>query len=244
MIVVNWNVNWASASWRTNEIRRRIHEHTPEIVCLTETHCGFLEGGHTITSRGDYGYGHHVSRRKVLLWSRQPWREVDDLGDDCMPPGRFVSGVTETSVGEVTVVGVCVPWEKSRAGKDYSGKRREPWEDHERYLERLRSVLAQAPSEWLVLMGDFNQEIAEPGRRQSGAVGQRAALLQRAIPCGVKVATDEFVHEGRRPIDHIALSANLRPREIEPISNQFGSRRLADHAFGLAAIVTMRTDEG
>ena len=244
MVVVNWNVNWASAPWRTTEIRMRIDKLNPEIVCLTETHCGFLEGGHTITSRGDYGYGHHVSRRKVLLWSRQPWREVDDLGDDCMPPGRFASGVTETSVGEVTVVGVCVPWQNSRAGKDYSGKRREPWEDHERYLERLRSVLAQAPSERLVLMGDFNQKFAEPSRRQSGAVGQRAALLQRAIPCGVKVATDEFVHEGRRPIDHIALSANLRPREIEPICNWFGSRRLSDHAFGLAAIVTMRTDEG
>ena len=243
MIVINWNVNWASASWRTNEIRRRVHEHAPEIVCLTETHCGFLEGGHTITSRGDYGYGHQVSRRKVLLWSRQPWREVDDLGDDCMPPGRFVSGVTETSVGEVTVVGVCVPWQNSRAGEHYSGKRHEPWEDHERYLERLGSVIAQAPSERLVLMGDFNQKIAKPGRRQSGAVGQRAALLKRAIPCGVKVATDEFVHEGRRSIDHIALSVNLLPRGIEPISNRFGSRRLSDHAFGLAAIVTMRTDE-
>ena len=82
--------------------------------------------------------------------------------------------------------------------------------------------LAQAPSERLVLMGDFNQKIAEPGRPQSGAVGQRATLLQRAIPGGVKVATDEFVHEGRRPIDHIALSANLRPRELKPICSRFG----------------------
>ncbi|MYF28306.1 MAG: hypothetical protein F4169_05490 [Gammaproteobacteria bacterium] len=119
MVVVNWNVNWASASWRTDEIRRRIHEHTPEVVCLTETHCGFLEGGHTITSQGDYGYGHEVRRRKVLLWSRQPWRRVDDVGDDRMPPGCFVSGVTDTSLGEVAVVGVCVPWQNSRAGKRY-----------------------------------------------------------------------------------------------------------------------------
>ena len=125
MVVVNWNVNWASAPWRTTEIRRRIHEHNPEIVCLTETHCGFLEGGHTITSRGDYGYGHHVSRRKVLLWSRQPWRMVDDLGDDRMPPGRFVSGVTDTSPGEVTVIGVCVPWPelaRSERGQHEQGR--------------------------------------------------------------------------------------------------------------------------
>ena len=244
MIVVNWNINWASASWRTTEIRRRIHEHNPEIVCLTETHCGFLEAGHTITSRGDYGYGHHVSRRKVLLWSRQPWRVFDDLGDDGMPPGRFVSGVTATSIGEVTVIGVCVPWQNSRVTNEDSTRRRKPWEDHTRYLERLRGVLFQAPVERLVLMGDFNQTIQEPGRRQRGAVADRAALLRRAIPAGVTVATEGFEYEGRKPIDHIAFGTALRRRGIEPISNQFGNRRLPDHAFGLAAVTTEPTTEG
>lgn len=241
MIVVNWNVRWASAPWRTTEIRRRIHAHDPEIVCLTETYCGFLEGGHTITSRGDYGYGHHVSRRKVLLWSRRPWRAVDDLGDDGMPPGRFVSGVTETSLGEITVIGVCVPWKNSRVTNEDSARRRRPWEDHERYLERLHSVLAPAPREWLVLMGDFNQTTEEPGRHQSGAVADRAALLRRAIPAGVTMATESFEHEGRRPIDHIALGAALRSVGIEPISNEFGNRRLSDHACGLAAVASERS---
>ena len=244
MIVVNWNVNWASAQWRTTEIRRRIHEHDPEIVCLTETHCGFFEGGHTITSRGDYGDGHHVSRRKVLLWSRRPWRLVDDLGDEEMPPGRFVSGVTETSLGEVTVIGVCVPWQNSRVAKEDSARRRTPWEDHEQYLDRLRSVLAQTPVKWLVLMGDFNQTIEEPGRHQSSAVADRAALLRQAIPTGVTMATEDFEHEGRKPIDHIALGAELRRGGIEPICNQFENRRLSDHAFGLAADVTERATEG
>ena len=244
MIVVNWNVNWASAPWRTTEIRRRIHEQNPEIVCLTETHCGFLEGGHTITSRGDYGYGHHVSRRKVMLWSRQPWRLVDDLGDDEMPPGRFVTGVTETSLGEVTVIGVCVPWQNSRVANEDSTRRRQPWEDHVRYLERLRSVLAQAPVEWLVLMGDFNQTIEESGRRQSGAAAERAALLRRAIPAGVTMATEDFEHKGRKPIDHIALGTELRRGDIEPISNRFENRRLSDHAFGLAVVATERITEG
>ena len=40
----------------------------------------------------------------------QPWERVDDLGVDSLPPGRFVSGVTRTSLGELTVVGVCIPW--------------------------------------------------------------------------------------------------------------------------------------
>ena len=43
-----------------------------------------------------------------MLWSREPWHQVDDVGIDSMPPGRFVSGVTLTSMGEGTIIGVCV----------------------------------------------------------------------------------------------------------------------------------------
>lgn len=245
MVVVNWNVHWASASWRTDEIRRRIHAHAPEVVCLTETHCGRLEGGHSITSQGDHGYGREVRRRKVLLWSRQPWREVNDVGDDRMPPGRFVSGATESSLGDVTVAGVCVPWQSSRAGKKDGGTRRAPWEDHEQYLERLEAVLARAPGKRLVMMGDFNQTIAEPGSGTSGAVAHRAALLRRAMPRGMSMKTAEPGQETRkRPIDHIAVSADLRIADVEPISNMFEGRWLADHACGVSAVVTVRTDEG
>ena len=48
--------------------------------------------GHAICSRADYGYGLQKNRRKVLLWSKEPWHRVDDLGIDTLPPGRFVSG--------------------------------------------------------------------------------------------------------------------------------------------------------
>ena len=37
--------------------------------------------------------------RMVLLWSREPWQQVDDVGSDAMPPGKFVSGVTRTPLG-------------------------------------------------------------------------------------------------------------------------------------------------
>ena len=53
--------------------------------------------------------------RKVMLWSREPWERVDDLGHGSMPPGRYVSGITRTPVGEVTVIGTCIPWRGSRA---------------------------------------------------------------------------------------------------------------------------------
>ena len=144
MKLVNWNVNWAAEHRRTDEILNRINRHSPEIVCLTETHThsGLLQDGHRICARPDSGDGIKESRRRVLLWSREPWEHVDDIGDGRMPPGRFISGVTRTSVGEVTVVVLCIPWEGSRTAK-FGGVRRE-WEDHEVYLEHLAGVRARA----------------------------------------------------------------------------------------------------
>ena len=134
MTLVNWNVEWATpGSPRRAGILRRIDRHAPEVICLTETHIGLLSpGGHSIYSQPDYGYPIKEGRRKVLLWSREPWKNVDDVGIDSMPPGRFVAGVTQASVGEVTVVGVCIPWSWSRVRG--SGVKRKMWEDHEQLV--------------------------------------------------------------------------------------------------------------
>ena len=71
MKVVNWNVRLATPrSKHSAEILSRIAQHTPELVCLTETHSGLLRDGLTICSRRDYGYAIQETRRKVLLWSR------------------------------------------------------------------------------------------------------------------------------------------------------------------------------
>ena len=118
--VVNWNVEWATpGSWsRRDEILSRIDREAPDIVCLTESDIRLLAGmpGHTIHSQPD-GVKGIDNRRKVLLWSREPWEQVDDFGSDSMPPGRFVSGVTRTPQtlgGSPTVSGR--PPEGVRAG--------------------------------------------------------------------------------------------------------------------------------
>ena len=235
MKIVNWNVRWASQrSKHSAEILNRIEEHAPEIVCLTETHAGLLQGGHAICADPDYGYGIQKSRRKVLLWSREHWEHLDDIGDDRMPPGRFISGVTRTSLGEVTVFGLCIPWWGSRAGARYSGERREAWEDHEVYLERLAGVLSRAPSNRLVVMGDFNQRIARSSGRLSKESAHRADLLQRAITSHVTLATSDLEYRGRRTIDHVALSADIAIASLDVISHIHGEQKLTDH-FGVAA---------
>ena len=89
MSLVNWNVQWATPrSQRTPEIRRRIDGYSPDIVCLTETDEELLSAnGHVIYSQSDYGYPLKKNRRKVMLWSQEPWEGVDDLGHGDMPPG-------------------------------------------------------------------------------------------------------------------------------------------------------------
>ena len=239
MKLVNWNVGCANPRSkssrvvaRADEIRDRIARYSPEIVCLTETHSELLQGGHRICARPDCGSGIQEGPRKVLLWSKESWEpreRVDDTGDARMPPGRFISGVTRTSVGVVTVIGLCIPWEHSQSGARYSGERREPWEDHELYLKHLAEVLARAPSERLVVMGDFNQKISKSGRTRS----RRANLLRQAIPRHMKVVTSC----GRSTFDHIAISADMEVAAEDVISIPGASARARS---GVVADVLVR----
>ena len=235
--LVNWNVEWATrGSPRSVEIRRRIERHDPEIVCLTEAVIGLSPGdGHTICSQEDYGYPIREGRRKVQLWSKRPWERVDDVGDRSMPPGRFVAGVTDTSIGQVTVIGICIPWSGSRVRDSEDG--RKMWEDHRDYLVGLDSVLSRPLPDRLIVMGDFNQRISQRGYTP---VELRMAL-SRAIPDGMTTATSTLGHQGRRSIDHIVLTDDLVAESLGVISNMNGARRLSDH-FGIFAEVSARDE--
>ena len=240
--LVNWNVEWATPrSWRSPEILNRIEQHKPDIICLTETHVGLLSGGgHVITSRADYGYKVREERRKVLLWSREPWEQVDErrdaagrLGSDVMPPGRFVSGVTRTSLGEVTVIGVCIPWADSRVrGTTVKRKR---WEDHRQYLNGLSEVLDRTSLERLIVVGDFNQRIQQGGRVPKDV----QMALQSAVASRMTIATAGLGFRGRKSIDHVALGNDLTAEYLGVISNLDGERRLSDH-FGVVAGISAR----
>ncbi len=230
--VVNWNVEWATPnSRRTAEILLRIAQHSPEVVCLTETHHDLLSRhGHTICSQPDYGYRVKAGHRKVLLWSREPWRDVDEFGIDLMPPGRFVSGFTRTSVGEVAVMGVCIPWFGSRTEASRNEERKKQWEDNQQYLVGLTDVLNRTAVKRLLVMGDFNQIVGQ-GSRASTEV---QLALRRAFPLSMRIATSELVFQGRKSIDHIALGADFAVGSLKPINNIHEGKSLSDH-FGMVA---------
>ena len=232
MRAVTWNVEWATPrSWRTTEILSRIDRHAPEIVCLTETDIGLLsKRGYTICSQPDAGYGIKMGRRKVILWSREPWDEVDDVGLDSMPPGRFVAGVTQTSLGKVTVIGVCIPWFGSRTEARRKAKRKMRWEDHEQYLVGLTEFLGRVPAKRMIVMGDFNQAIGTSGRARP----ELRLALKKAFPASMKIATSELAFQGSKSIDHIALSDDWVVGSLDVISNIYEERKLSDH-FGVVA---------
>ncbi len=233
--VLTWNVEWATPkSRRTGEILSRINEHDPEVVCLTETDVGLLSPhGRTICSQADYGYKVRENRRKVVLWSREPWCEVDDVGLDLMPPGRFVAGVTQTSLGNVTVVGVCIPWFGSRTEARRKLERRKRWEDHEQYLVGLTEILERRFAERVIVMGDFNQIIGPSSR----ASHELQMLLEEAFSPNMSITTSELDFQGRRSIDHIALSGDFAVESVSVVSNIHNGRKLSDH-YGVVAEVS------
>ena len=235
--VLAWNVEWAApGSWRAAEILRRVEQHSPEVACLTETNDQLLsQSGHSICSQADYGYPVKAGRRKVMLWSREPWEQVDDLGIESMPPGRFVSGVTQTSLGKVRVIGVCIPWFGSRTEPRREHERKMRWEDHGQYLTGLTEVLRRSPPEQLIVMGDVNQIVGADSRALSGL----QSALREALR-GTTIATSDLAFEGRRSIDHVALSADLTAESVSVVSNTHGEKWLSDH-FGVAADLSRHT---
>lgn len=221
-----WNIAWRrpdSSAGKT--ILQHIMDQNPDIICITEGYEDFLPAsGYSITSDPDYGYTIKAGRRKVVLWSRNPWRYIDPIGDTTLPGGRFVHGTTETQIGPLDMIGVCIPWKEAhvKTGR----KDRGPWQDHLSYLQGLQNVLLNQKSERAILLGDFNQHI--PRIKQPKQVYN---VLISDIPEGFRVATAGEIQGAHSPaIDHVCHSLDLECKDLSilPQYDELGLR-LSDH---------------
>ncbi len=223
--VVNWNVEWARpGTSRGDQVSAVIEGQAPDLVCVTEGFREILPGnGHVIESGADYGYRMYAGRRKVLLWSRRPWTEVDLVGYPDMPSGRFVAGVTDTPLGEIVVTGVCIPW---RAAHVSTGRKdRKVWEDHVSYLEHLpkASSFSEASRPRIVL-GDFNQRIPR-SRTPHRVYGQFADTF-----ADWRIPTEGVVPgAGVQVVDHLAHCDELECVGVSGWPNTLSGRRMSDH---------------
>lgn len=107
-----WNTQWAKPkTQKGHRVAAALAEPECDILCVTEGCKNILPAnGHVVCAGEDWGYcPPRKGCRKVLLWSRKPWTDPDTVGSEELPPGRFVAGVTESPLGPLTVVGMCIP---------------------------------------------------------------------------------------------------------------------------------------
>ena len=231
-----WNVGWAVAdSERGTRVADALKAPDCDIVCVTEGCADILPpDGHAVDAGPDWGYGREEARRKVLVWSRQPWAAVDIGISSALPAGRLVAGVTLTALGALTVVGVCIPWRDAHVR---SGRRdRSQWQDHEAWLAGFESLPYRHAKRRTVVLGDFNQRVP----RRSQPKGVHAALLHAFEGFSFATAGDLEGAPGRA-LDHIAHTPDMAPaggiglwprqdRRDRRLSGHFGV--WGDFAFG------------
>lgn len=224
--VLLWNVHWQRAGTPGGmAIRRTIAEHQPDLICLAEANVDLLGPDNRITSSADFGGPSKEGRRKVVLWSRWPWQEVDSLGDEILPAGRFVRGRLLVPGGPIDVLGVCIPWDGAHVKMGRKDAR--PWQEHARYLDGLKCILGRSKDHArTIILGDFNQAI--PRTRAPRAIHER--LIDVFQP-SLDVATEGLIDGLRSPaIDHLTHGAGIRVHSVRALPNvNEQGRRISDH---------------
>ena len=232
MKCITWNIEWTATKSRKGKyIKELIRKVDPDVLCFTEATLSMVpDTGHVIKSTPNYGYPNDGSRRKVLLWSKQPWKAVDNIGSIGLPDGRFVSGITQG----IRFVGVCIPWPDAhvRTGR----KDRVRWQDHLQYLDALAPLVDSYCKEKIpvCVTGDFNQRI--PRSRQPLKVAEHLSLLLKP---GLTVVTAGILDdEGHQLIDHVATCGQLAVQinEIIPKKSSTGLH-VSDHVGIISSIV-------
>ncbi len=224
--VAAWNAEWAKrGSSRGDKIASKLESLEADIICLTEGCRELLPAyGFVIESHPDYGYPLVSGRRKALVWSRNKWTNADNFGHSSLPSGRFVRGLTETGIGEITICGICIPWRNAHVNG--GRKDRSPWEDHLTYLTGLRSIIESIQHSSFVVAGDFNQRI--PRKWQPIKVFE---AMQATFDGLADIATAGTVPiVDNQVIDHVVLSPDLKASEVLGIDqHDDNGKKLSDH---------------
>lgn len=230
--IATWNTEWRKPKSRhASIIRERLEAFNPDIVCLTETHTGFLQewGGYEVYGTDNWGGPTYGTRREVLLWSKWPFRNLDTVGSEGLPPGRFAKAITTAPTGDITVTGVVIPYHMSNV--TWGTRNRTKWELHRLFLDALPEVTGKLPHRSIV-MGDFNQRI--PSKRVPRAI--QTQLLTALADLSIHTA-GEIGAEKSAAIDHIATGPAWLCNQVQTFSNLTSEgRQISDH-FGVGTVL-------
>ena len=201
-------------------------ETTSDVLIVTEGSAALLpSGGYGIDAGSEWGYGPNEHRRKVLMWSRHPWSEVTAL-EVGAGHGRVVSALTNSPLGEILVIGVCIPWSAAHVSTGRRDARR--WEEQIGCCAQLQEFSVHRRS---IMAGDFNQTI--PRIRQP----IRAADALGAVLTNWSVGTSGPRSFGPL-IDHLATRGDLVISEVGCWAASDSEGTLSDHV-GVSCTVSV-----
>lgn len=210
--------------------RAVIEAHRPDVVVTTEDHPRpWAMFPHVVDAGNDWGYRTGPDRRKVIAWSKAPWRP-SEIPMSGAAGGRLV--VASTTAGlDLTVVGVCIPWPGAHVSSGRADRRR--WDEHVEFCELLANVLARPRGSGpVVVAGDFNQRV-RPTRQPAYAwEALRSALDGYEIATAADRACMVL-------IDHVAHDEGLTVIGVDSWPDTVEGRRLSDHA-GVCVELTAR----
>ena len=240
MKILNWNIQadrLRAGAPKFERIRELIAGYDADLICLTEAWPQLMpRGGHTISSEvSGWGPPEDKGARKVVLWSRSRWQDVDTLGSPNMPPGRFVKATTVIDNEKWTIIGVCIPYAHYRNHEKWGEQRKTFWQGACEYLDALSGdylprliredflPYSKVPVR-AILLGDFNLQIPPynyPYRRSEANQKRKETFDRWLIPtAGI----------GRHFIDHVAMSTELRVNALQYISRYApDDSKLSDH---------------
>ncbi len=238
--ILNWNAQGDRhrvGSDKLRKISERVASYDADVICLTEAYPEAMpDGKRTISSElSGWGWPEERGARKVVLWSRFGWSNVDALGSPNMPPGRFIKANTVVGYEQWTIIGMCIPYAHYRNHAKWGEQRMTFWQGACEYLDALNEEFLPRliREEFLpyskkpirtILLGDFNMQIPAFNYPYEGSLvnqKRKATFEGWLIPtAGIR----------RHFIDHIAMSSELRVNSLQYIS-QYDSddRELSDH---------------
>ncbi len=202
----------------------------PDVICLTEAHEGSTAtlGGHEIADRGaTWSNKRRTGERLALLWSPNPWRDVDADGNDGTATGGYVSGITDTPIGPIRAVGICAP--HHAASQVGAAEKARLWTEQVAFWNGLgKLIAARDRSIPTVLLGDFNQYVPRIWGSKAAHAAMLGALDDLSMATGGLIAgIDEPT------IDHVAHTSDLAPQDVIGLSRfDDDGRALSDH-FGV-----------
>lgn len=236
MKILTWNLaRHAPDNWQGEELAQRIQAADAEIVCATEAHAGSLDrlDGHVLSDPGVRWGDETETERKVLAWSSRKWTNEVSVGQ-LSETGGAVAAETSTTLGNVRVVAVCMPYHMAWPRDRSPDTRPPPWSEHLKFLEALKAFLAAFDDDLpTILAGDFNQFDPLNWGSWDAHHALNDALGRLSI---VTRGTIEPV--GEQTVDHIAVSPHLRADAVRSLDRYTDDgRALSDH-FGV--LVTLQ----